>query len=241
MAAFPGLEKMLLNDKYRLRRRRQPGHRPHATPTWCWWPTPIFSWTRNSIAASWISLPAPANRPALARCILRFDRANRRFGRPGLVPWRCTRARRVTAARWTARALAERQVFSVCGAATVFSRPALEKLQIGGEYYDEDFFMFWEDFDIGWRAGLLGLQACFAPTAIAYHFRSATLTRIALVALFPGPGAACAPALPFAEKPLLDPDQEFPLAPRFWRTIAVCAAQGPAVGRRIDNPLARKL
>ena len=77
----------------------------------------------------------------------------------------------------TAAALAERQVFSVCGAATVFSRPALEKLRIGGEYYDEDFFMFWEDFDIGWRAGLLGLQAWFAPTAIVYHFRSATLPR----------------------------------------------------------------
>ena len=72
-------------------------------------------------------------------------------------------------------ALVERDVFSVCGAATVFSRPALEKLAIDGEYYDEDFFMFWEDFDIGWRARLLGLKACFAPSAIAYHFRSATL------------------------------------------------------------------
>ena len=56
-------------------------------------------------------------------------------------------------------------MFSVCGAATVFSRPALEKLKIGGEYYDEDFFMFWEDFDIGWRASLLGLKVFFAPTA----------------------------------------------------------------------------
>ncbi len=68
-------------------------------------------------------------------------------------------------------------MFSVCGAATVFSRPALEKLALDGEYYDEDFFMFWEDFDIGWRAGLLGLKAYFAPDAIAYHFRSATLPR----------------------------------------------------------------
>jgi GT2 family glycosyltransferase len=73
--------------------------------------------------------------------------------------------------------LEEREVFSVCGAATVFSRQALEKLQIGGEYYDEDFFMFWEDFDIGWRANLLGLKVYFAPQAIAYHFRSATLAR----------------------------------------------------------------
>ena len=73
--------------------------------------------------------------------------------------------------------LEEKPVFSVCGAATVFRRSALERLKMGGEYYDRDFFMFWEDFDIGWRAGLLGMQAWFSPGVIAYHFRSATLAR----------------------------------------------------------------
>jgi GT2 family glycosyltransferase len=73
--------------------------------------------------------------------------------------------------------LHEREVFSVCGAATVFSRKALEKLKIGTEYYDEDFFMFWEDFDIGWRANLFGLKIFFAPQAVVYHFRSATLKK----------------------------------------------------------------
>ena len=71
----------------------------------------------------------------------------------------------------------EREVFSVCGAATVFSRKGLEELKLGDEYYDEDFFMFWEDFDIGWRANLFGLKAYFAPRALAYHFRSGTLKR----------------------------------------------------------------
>jgi GT2 family glycosyltransferase len=73
--------------------------------------------------------------------------------------------------------LNEREVFSVCGAATVFSRKALEKLKVGSEYYDEDFFMFWEDFDIGWRANLFGLRTHFAPQAVAYHFRSGTLKK----------------------------------------------------------------
>ena len=72
-------------------------------------------------------------------------------------------------------ALAEREVFSVCGAATVFSRAALEKMRIGDEYYDKDFFMFWEDFDIGWRANLLSVPVFFTPLAVAHHFRSATL------------------------------------------------------------------
>ncbi|MDD8012004.1 MAG: glycosyltransferase family 2 protein [Acidobacteriota bacterium] len=73
--------------------------------------------------------------------------------------------------------LVEREVFSVCGAATVFSRRALDILKIAGEYYDSDFFMFWEDFDIGWRARILGLKVFFTPGAVAYHFRSATLPR----------------------------------------------------------------
>jgi GT2 family glycosyltransferase len=69
----------------------------------------------------------------------------------------------------------ERTVFSVCGAATVFNRQALEQLKINDEYYDEDFFIFWEDFDIGWRAHLLGLKILFYPKAVVYHYRSGTL------------------------------------------------------------------
>jgi len=69
----------------------------------------------------------------------------------------------------------EGPIFSVCGAASVFSRQALEQLMINDEYYDEDFFIFWEDFDIGWRAHLLGLKTLFYPKAVVYHYRSGTL------------------------------------------------------------------
>lgn len=71
--------------------------------------------------------------------------------------------------------ITEKAVFSVCGAATIFSRQALERLAIDGQYYDEDFFMFWEDFDIGWRAHLLGIPTRFYPRALVYHYRSGTL------------------------------------------------------------------
>ncbi|MCP5103488.1 MAG: glycosyltransferase, partial [bacterium] len=59
--------------------------------------------------------------------------------------------------------ISERPVFSVCGAATVFRRSALEALKLDGDYYDEDFFIFWEDFDIGWRAQLLGMKTPSYP------------------------------------------------------------------------------
>jgi len=71
----------------------------------------------------------------------------------------------------------EGPVFSVCGAATVFRKESLKKLKIDGDYYDEDFFAFWEDFDISWRANLFGLKPYFYPDAVAYHFRSATLKK----------------------------------------------------------------
>ncbi len=71
----------------------------------------------------------------------------------------------------------EGPVFSVCGAATVFRRITLEALKMEGQYYDEDFFIFWEDFDIGWRAQLLGIKCYFYPEAVVYHFRSGTLER----------------------------------------------------------------
>lgn len=71
--------------------------------------------------------------------------------------------------------ISEKPVFSVCGAATVFHRRALEKLKLNDQYYDEDFFIFWEDFDIGWRAQLLAMKTIFFPGAVVYHYRSGTL------------------------------------------------------------------
>jgi GT2 family glycosyltransferase len=71
----------------------------------------------------------------------------------------------------------EGPIFSVCGAATVLKKSELEKIKINNEYYDEDFFCFWEDFDLGWRAHLYGLKTYFYPSAIAYHFRSGTMKK----------------------------------------------------------------
>jgi GT2 family glycosyltransferase len=73
--------------------------------------------------------------------------------------------------------MVEKPTFSVCGAATVFRRSALEELEVEKEYYDEDYFMFWEDFDIGWRAHLFGLKTLFYPDAVVYHYRSGTLKK----------------------------------------------------------------
>ena len=67
-------------------------------------------------------------------------------------------------------------VFSACGAAAWYRRAMLDDIQINGEYFDESYFAFYEDLDIGWRAQLLGWNAYYVPTARAYHYRGGGLS-----------------------------------------------------------------
>src|SRR5437867_2776545 len=62
-------------------------------------------------------------------------------------------------------------VFSVCGAALLCRREMIEDISVGGQLFDESYFAFSEDLDIGWRARLAGWRAWYAPRAVAYHFR----------------------------------------------------------------------
>src|SRR5262249_28185602 len=56
------------------------------------------------------------------------------------------------------------------GAACLFRRKALE--QIG--FFDEDFFLYGDDTELGLRARLAGWECAFAPKAVAYHRYSAS-------------------------------------------------------------------
>jgi GT2 family glycosyltransferase len=66
---------------------------------------------------------------------------------------------------------AHEQIFAVCGAAVLFRREALERIMVEGEYFDEDFFAYYEDLDLGWRLQLSGFESGYTPRAIAYHVR----------------------------------------------------------------------
>ncbi len=65
-------------------------------------------------------------------------------------------------------------LFGVCGAAPVYRRKMLEDVRLSDEYFDEDFFAYFEDFDISWRAKLKGWNFGFVPGAIGYHYRGAS-------------------------------------------------------------------
>lgn len=66
-------------------------------------------------------------------------------------------------------------IFSVCGAVAFYRKKMIEEISYGhGELFDEDFFSFHEDIDLGWRANLMGWKGYYIPKALAYHFRGAT-------------------------------------------------------------------
>jgi GT2 family glycosyltransferase len=62
-------------------------------------------------------------------------------------------------------------VFASTGAAALYRRRMLEEIAEDGEYFDESFFMGYEDIDIGWRAQRSGWGCLYVPDAIGYHVR----------------------------------------------------------------------
>ncbi len=64
-----------------------------------------------------------------------------------------------------------RPILFACGGAMMIDRRIF--LKVGG--FDDDFFMCYEDVDLGWRLWILGYQVVFAPEAVVYHRHHGTL------------------------------------------------------------------
>ena len=64
----------------------------------------------------------------------------------------------------------ETEVFFGSGCACLYRREMLEDIGL----YDEDFFAYAEDTDLGWRARLAGWNCTYNPRAIVYHLHSAS-------------------------------------------------------------------
>jgi GT2 family glycosyltransferase len=67
--------------------------------------------------------------------------------------------------------LESKEVFSACGAAAFYLRDAF--LNVGG--FDEDFFSYLEDVDLGFRLRLQGHRCLYVADAVVHHIGSATL------------------------------------------------------------------
>jgi GT2 family glycosyltransferase len=64
----------------------------------------------------------------------------------------------------------EREMFSPCAAAALYRRSAMR--DIGG--FDEDFFCYVEDVDLGFRLRLAGYRCLYVPQSVAHHVGSGT-------------------------------------------------------------------
>jgi GT2 family glycosyltransferase/glycosyltransferase involved in cell wall biosynthesis len=64
-----------------------------------------------------------------------------------------------------------RPILFACGGAMIIDRQLF--LEVGG--FDEDYFIYFEDVDLGWRLWVLGHKVVFAPGAVAYHHHHGTM------------------------------------------------------------------
>lgn len=60
---------------------------------------------------------------------------------------------------------ASKEILFACGGSMLIERDLF--LDCGG--FDEDYFAYFEDIDLGWRLWVLGYRVLFEPTAISYH------------------------------------------------------------------------
>ena len=54
------------------------------------------------------------------------------------------------------------------------------------DYYDSDYFIYYEDFDLGLRARLLGWRCIHAPDAVVHHLHGATMGKFSSIQVFFG-------------------------------------------------------
>jgi GT2 family glycosyltransferase len=74
------------------------------------------------------------------------------------------------------------EVFSPCAAAALYSRQAF--LEVGG--FDEDFFSYHEDVDLGFRLRLRGFRCLYVPEAVVHHIGSASYGKASAFAIYHG-------------------------------------------------------
>lgn len=67
------------------------------------------------------------------------------------------------------QALQSREVFSACAGAALYRKAALD--EVGG--FDENFFCYVEDVDLGYRLRLAGKRCLYLPNAVVKHLGSA--------------------------------------------------------------------
>jgi GT2 family glycosyltransferase len=102
---------------------------------------------------------------SIACKVLRGDEPSRIDGAGDSLTFSLKAHRRGLGERDTGQYEVEEQVFSASGTACLWRTSAFREL--GG--FDESFFAYYEDVDLGFRARLAGFECWYAPRAVALH------------------------------------------------------------------------
>ncbi len=62
------------------------------------------------------------------------------------------------------------EVFGASAGAALYKKKMLDEIGL----FDDDFFAYYEDLDLAWRARLAGWRSIYVPSALVYHVHSAT-------------------------------------------------------------------
>ncbi len=74
------------------------------------------------------------------------------------------------------------EIFSACAAAALYPRQAF--LDVGG--FDEDYFAYHEDVDLGFRLRLHGLDCYYISNAVVHHIGSASTSKVSDFVIYHG-------------------------------------------------------
>jgi GT2 family glycosyltransferase len=105
-----------------------------------------------------------------------LDGAGDEYHCSGLV-WRNLHGRPLAS-----HAMCEREVFSPCAGAALYRRTALD--EVGG--FDESFFCYVEDVDLGYRLQLMNRRCLYLPDAVVHHIGSAISNKYPGFAVYHG-------------------------------------------------------
>lgn len=70
----------------------------------------------------------------------------------------------------------EKEIIFPCGGAMAIQREVF----LASGMFDEDYFAYYEDIDLGWRLWVLGYRILFVPGAVAFHRYGASSSRVPL-------------------------------------------------------------
>ena len=101
--------------------------------------------------------------------------------------------------RRVSRYTKQKRIFSACGGAALYRKSILD--EIGG--FDENFFAYFEDVDLSWRANNAGYKNVLCPAAKCYHICGASTGAVKYNAFKSQQSGRNSILLPLKNEPLL--------------------------------------